>query len=292
MLANPEGVDTLGTFSALEPATETPPEQPVESTEETENPETTVETAPEPGLRPSDAEEPVTDSNPEPKKFKAKLDGKEIEFLVNDPDIDVEQLPSSLMMSHTFYKKTEELANDRKAFEEKAKEVDSQLEELRNQLDYGISQLESKEMQELKEDDPAAYWEKYGEIQSKHDKFKAFTEKRKQELQKEHNDLVQNEIKNWEVTIPEWQNPDVKKKEAGELYQYLVDDGFPPEMVGSIYDSKLMKHLRNSMLYEKASSKAIQSTKQPQKRVASNSTATTKAKEEIPIEQLFYGNGS
>jgi hypothetical protein len=296
MLANPnEGVDTIGTFSALDhsndQATDEPADATVTSAETTVNPETTDQTAPEPaiGLAPSD-EAPDNSGNPETRTFKAKLDGKEIEFFVNDPDVDVDQLPTSLMMTNTFYKKTEELANERKVFEEKSREFDASLEDLRSQLDYESSQFESKEMQALKEDDPSAYWEKYGELKTKHDKFKAFTEKRQAEINKAHSDLVNSELKNWEVTIPEWQDAETKKKESGELYKFLVDEGFSPEMVGGIYDSRLVKHLRQSMLYKKASSKSIQSTKSPAKHVKSNSTAKAKPKPDQTLESIFYGS--
>lgn len=291
MLANPdEGVDTIGTFSALEETTETPTDATVSSAEETVNPEPTVETAPEPGLKPP--EETDSKDNPEPRIFKAKLDGKDIELEVKNGDVDLESIPTSLMMTHTFYKKTEELANERKAFEEKAQEFDAQLNELRSQLDYGLSELESPEMQELKQDDPGLYWEKYGELKSKHDKFRAFTEKRQAEMDRKHQEMVQREIANWEVTIPEWQNEDVKKKESGELFNFLVEEGFAPEMVGQIYDSRLVKLLRQGMLYKKAASKDIRSTKPPQKHVSSNSTATSKPveTEDIPLEQIFYGS--
>lgn len=288
MLANPDqGVDKTATFSALT-ATETPADATVTSAEETVNPETTVETAPEPGLKPAEAEAP--EGKPEPRSFKAKLDGKEIEFLVNDDEVDLESLPTSLMMSHTFYKKTEELANDRKALEQKVSEGDAYLGELRSQLDYQIEQFDTPEMLELKQDDPSLYWERYGELKAKHDKYKAFSEKRNQELQKAQQDLVQKEISNWNNVIPEWLDDDVKKKETGDMYTMLSNEGFEPEMIGNIYDSRLIKIIRKAMLYDKASSKAIQSTKEAPKHVKSNSTATSKPKPEPTLESIFYGS--
>ena len=110
-------------------------------------------------------------------------------------------------------------------------------------------------------------------------------------MNQKQQEIVQKELANWELAIPEWQNEDVKKKETGELYNYLVNEGFAPEMVGSIYDSRLIKQLRKSMLYDQASSKAIQSTKKPQKHVSSNSTAKTSAPKEKPLEAYFYGEG-
>lgn len=289
MLANPEGVDTIGTFSALQEATETPADATVTSAEETVNPETTVETAPEPGLKPAEVTEP-DEGSPEPRSFKAKLDGKEIEFSVSDPEVDIEALKGELMMKHTFYKKTEELANERKAFEEKASQADSYLNELRSQLDYQIEQFDTPEMLELKQEDPSLYWEKYGEIKSKHDKYQSFLEKRQAELQKAQQEIVKKEISNWTNVIPEWLDEDVKKKETGEMYTMLSNEGFEPEMIGNIYDSRLIKIIRKAMLYDKASSKAIQSTKEAPKHVKSNSTATSKPKPEPTLESIFYGS--
>lgn len=289
MLTNPEGVnDNPARISTFPEPTEAAAPT-VEGTEQTEKPETTENPIPEGGLKPTEAEAPETEGKPEPRTFKAKLDGKEIEFEVKSDDVDLESLPTSLMMSHTFYEKTRELAEERKAFEAKAQEVDAQLSELRSQLDYSTHQLESDEMKALKEEDPSLYWEKYGELKEKQDRYQSYISKRQEEAQKAHQDLVQKEIKNWEFTVPEWQNPEVKKKETGELYNYLIGKGLTPDQVSGLYDSTIVAITRNSMLYEKAQQKQFQSTKQPDKHVKSNSTATAKPVEKT-LAQTFYGD--
>lgn len=289
MLANPEtGVDTTATFSALNEATEPPAEQTAESTETTENLETTSETPTLGITKPTD--ETGSQDNQELKSFTIKRNGEEIELFTRG-ELD-EALPSELMMTSTFYKKTEELANDRKALEAKTSELDKTLADMRNHLDFEISQLESKEMLELKENDPGEYWERYGALQDKVNSFKKFSDQRQGELQAQQQEIMKKEISNWPTAIPEWQNEDVMKEETGGIYSMLSKEGFTDEQISNIYDSKIVKLMRKAMLYDKAAAKVIEpKPKTPQKHVKSNSIAESKPKEEKTLEEVFYGGG-
>jgi hypothetical protein len=274
MLANPEqGVNT-GTFAALDQATASP-------TEKTVNPEET-------------GENQALIADPDqgnPRTFKAKLDDKEIEFEVKSGDVDLESLPTSLMMSHTFYKKTEELAAERKAFKEKSEGFDKELDELRSQLDYGMHLMDSPEMVNLKESDPSEYWERYGKLKTKYDKYQSYISEKKGEKEKATQDLIRKEVENWTTVIPEWLDSDVKKRESGEIFNTLSKAGFEPEMIGNIYDSRLVGLLRKAMLYDKAQSKTLVNDKKPTVHVKSNSTATeTKTEPKKSIEEIFYGS--
>ena len=288
MLANPEtGVDTTATFSALTEATETPTEPTVEP-ETTENLEQTSETPSQGIENPIQANDSQED-NQELRSFTIKRDGQEIELFTKG-DFS-ETLPNELMMTHTFYQKTEELANDRKALEAKSKEFDSTLEIMRTQLEYKVDQMNSKEMLELKENDPTEYWEQYGKLQDQINSYKSYSEKRSQELQTQQQEIMQKEISNWPVVIPEWQNQDVMKEETGKIYTMLSNEGFDDQTISNIYDSKIIKQLRKAMLYDQAASKPIVSNKKtPPKHVPSNSTAVSKPKEEKTLEEIFYGN--
>lgn len=287
MLANPEmDVDTTATFSALSTeATESPTET-TENPETTENLEITSETPAQGIVKPT--EESDSQDNHELKSFTIKRDGQEIELFTKG-ELD-ESLPNELMMTHTFYKKTEELANERKSLEAKKQEFDTTLEDMRSQLDFKIDKMNSKEMLELKESDPSEYWEKYGKIQEQVETFKKYAQRRQDELQESQKSIMKKEIDRWPEVIPEWQNSDVMKEDTGKIYQMLSKEGFDDQTISNIYDSRIIKQLYKAMKYDEASQKAIQSKqKTPSKHVPSNSTATSKAAKEKTLEEIFYG---
>lgn len=287
MLANPEmDVDTTGTFSALSTEVTESPTETTENPESTENLETTSQTPPQ-GIEKPEQESDSKD-NHELTPFTIKRDGKEIELFVKG-ELE-EPLPNELMMTHTFYKKTEELANERKSLEATKQEFDSTLEDMRNHLDYKIDKMNSKEMLELKESDPTEYWERYGKLQEEVETFKKYSEKRQQELKESQASIMKKEIERWPEVIPEWQNSDVMKEDTGKIYTMLSSEGFDDQTISNIYDSRIIRQLWKAMKYDEASKKAIQSKqKTPSKHVPSNSTATSKPKEEKSLEQIFYG---
>lgn len=276
MSANLEtSVDTL--FEAL----------PSEPTSEGENPSQSQETqTPEPSEAPAKDEAPGDGkAESDSQVFTVKIGDQEVEFSTSNKEIDIDHLKTGIMMKDAFYKKTEEISNERKAFQAKGQELDQKLQEVSSVLEFKIAQAE-----QLREEDPQAYYEKIAEIDKVKEQYQKFSKERTEELVKNQELIIKEEREKWTQIIPEWLDNKVLTEETQAISQLLVDTGFDPNEVQRIYDSRLVSLFRKAMLYEKAKTQPLQPTSKPQKNVKSQSTTASEPQEkEKSIEEIFYG---
>jgi len=144
------------------------------------------------------------------------------------------------MMEANYRNKTTALNKQREAVEAKQAEIDSQLEDARSLLEDQIANLESKEMQELKEDDPEAYLKEFEKVQAKTKKFEQLKSKREQEQQARQNKLIEKERELLFDAFPEWKNDQAKMaKDSEDLFKSLKGVGYTDDELASTTDHRL-----------------------------------------------------
>ena len=178
MEANPTGAtDIAGAVSRLTTALAPEPEY---RPPEVENvPETVQE---EPEQIEEGTETPEGDTETPTETYRVKVNGEEREVTMQD-------LTTGYMMESDYRQKTQSVAESRRALEAKAAQIDAQLAEAQNLVDLDLSALQSPEMQELKEYDREAYYEKFESVQKRAADLTAFKAKRQVEhdmRQQEH----------------------------------------------------------------------------------------------------------
>lgn len=191
-------------------------------------------------------ETPQSDTKPESRRVKAKLDDFDVELEVLTDGVDLDLIPKGLMMEADYRKKTTEVANRRKALEEQEQKLQEQLKDLESML-YGEKvELESPEMLELKQDDPGEYLKRVESFNKKQEKAKKYKEQTQKKLLEKQNEIIKKEIESYAEIIPEWHDQSVKDKDVKDMASYLKDIGFSDEELGSIYDRRLVKAFRDA----------------------------------------------
>ena len=247
-MANPSGAvhDRLRSFLGADKPTEAKGEDPVETKKETE-------------------ETPQSDTESKPRRVKAKLNDRDIEFDVLTEDVDLDLIPKGLMMEADYRKKTSEVAERRKALEAKENEIASQLQEIESLL-YGEAQyLDSDEMKELRESDPEEYYRQRNKFDSKRDKVKKYKDQLTQEMSKKQQELIQAEQAKWKEAVPEWLDDGKMNADLKKMAKTLTEAGFSENDMASVYDHRLIKVIRKAALFDEISSKPIETkrAKQP-----------------------------
>lgn len=219
-----------------------------------------------------EAETPQSDTGAESRRFKAKLDDREVEFELLSDDIDPDLVPKGLMMEADYRKKTMELSDTRKALEAKQGELDAKFNEAAELIQFEVDNLESEEMLELKQYDPEKYWNKVDQIKKRADKLSEWREKKQKDIEAKNQSLVEQEREKLTQLIPDWLDDSKKEAELAQVQTYLKDQGFDENEIaalGAPYDSRLLSMARKAAKFDLIQSQDIESKRvKPSPRVA------------------------
>lgn len=201
-------------------------------------------------------------------KAKAKVDGTE-------SSVPLAEVLKSYQLSKHVNSESQELANQRKAFEA---DREKQVQEMQHRLTEAqalsqaleqslLAEYNSIDWNTLRTTDPAEFAAKKQEYNDRYHsvqgmKHRALTEAYK--LQQEHQEkeatrikeLIKSESQKLLDAIPEWKDATKAKTEKDEIKNYLLAMGFSEQDTGSLIDHRQVKIIRNAMLYEKSSKKA------------------------------------
>lgn len=203
----------------------------------------------------TEAEEEVSQ---EPQKFKVKVDNEEIE-------VTLEELQQGYSRTKDYTKKTQALAETRKAVEaEKARiEEAKQLRDTYAQRLQVIEQMlnqnpDNENLAELKESDPIGYAIKVAEraerekqlqaVQAEKQRIAQQQQAEQQEYLKNHLASEAQKLKEW---IPEFRDEvkaDIARK---EIRAYAKSIGFSDQELANVYDARAVQTLYKAMQYEK-----------------------------------------
>ena len=266
----------------------TPNEQPEneieeQATEELVNEEEIIEDDEpfEEELEAAEEDEPQEDQveeeeSEQPQLYTIKVDGEETQ-------VTLEELQNGYSRQRDYTRKTQELAQQRKAIEAKQQEV-SQKDAIYSQL---LPKMEATLKGELEnepdwsalyEADPIAYVREKDIWNEKKQKLQA-VQAESQRLQQESAMAQQQKLQQFVEygnqqlleQIPEWQDNEVASKEKMAIRDYGVNVlGYTPQEMDSVYDYRVLLGLRNAWLQHKT----VQATKvKPTEKKAAARTA-------------------
>lgn len=173
-----------------------------------------------------------SDTDAKPKLHKVKVDGEELE-------VEYEELVKGYSRETHYQKKAKELSREREEFTAKQAELDKRIEDAQLLIDDELSKLNSKEMQELKADDPEGYLKEVDRINAKVSKFKELKGKREAELAQKEQGRLQKEYQLLLEVFPEWSDTALQQKEVGELFNVMSELGFSKEELASMTDHRM-----------------------------------------------------
>ena len=212
----------------------------------------------------------------QPQLYTIKVDGEETE-------VTLEELQNGYSRQRDYTRKTQELAQQRKAIEAQQQEV-SQKDAIYSQL---LPKMEATLKGELEnepdwnalyEADPIAYVREkdiWNEKKQKLQAVQAEAERLQKESQAEQQKKLQQfvEYGNQQLLeqIPEWQDNEVASKEKMAIRDYGISVlGYTPQEMDSVYDYRVLLGLRNAWLQHKT----VQATKvKPTEKKAAARTA-------------------
>ena len=282
MVDNPNGTDVLSMNDALNllgnPPADTAAEE-NEAQEEPQQPEAealdaatdNADEAPDDDIEDDDADEGEDDYYDdeddevveEPQQtYKVKIDGEEVE-------VDLDELRNGYQRQQSFTRKSMELANQRKAFEQEAAEVKQMRDTYAQQLELLSAQIQQTVQQEPD-------WRALAETMSERDLFLAKTEwdqyKEQQktveaERQRVAEQQMQDHQRNLEKhlqhqradmlqRIPDWQNDDIRENERQEVIKYAQRRiGFSEEEIANASDARAIELLYKAWKWDNLQSK-------------------------------------
>ena len=281
MVDNPNGTGTLSMNDALTLLSNPPADTAAEENEAQEEPQQpeaealdaatdNADEAPDDDIDDDDAGEGEDDyydddddDVDEPQqRYTVKVDGEEIE-------VDLDELRNGYQRQQSFTRKSMELANQRKAFEQEAAEVKQMRDAYAQQLDLLSAQIQQTVQQEPD-------WRALAETMSERDLFLAKTEwdqyKEQQkaveaERQRVAEQQMQDHQRNLEKhlqhqradmlqRIPEWQNDDIRENERQEVIKYAQRRiGFSEEEIANASDARAIELLYKAWKWDNLQSK-------------------------------------
>lgn len=212
----------------------------------------------------------------QPQLYTIKVDGEETQ-------VTLEELQNGYSRQRDYTRKTQELAQQRKAIEAQQKEI-SQKDAIYSQL---LPKMEATLKGELEnepdwsalyEADPIAYvrekdiWnEKKQKLQAVQAEAQRLQQESAMEQQKKLQQFVEYGNQQLLEQIPEWQDNEVASKEKMAIRDYGVNVlGYTPQEMDSVYDYRVLLGLRNAWLQHKT----VQATKvKPTEKKAAARTA-------------------
>ena len=213
-----------------------------------------------------DEEEPEGDAASSADTFTVKVAGEEIE-------VALDELKNGYSRTSDYTKKSQSLAEERKAFEQERDAVNierQQYSQLLGQLQMQLTTggEEPPDFDRLYEEDPIEASRQQHNWQKKQQKLQAIqleqqrvSEAQALENQNAVRELIQSEVVRLPELIPEWKDEAVAAKERDDLKTYLVDQGVNEEELNALVRAHHIAVLRKAMLYDKGQRRVKKSQK-------------------------------
>jgi hypothetical protein len=195
----------------------------------------------------------------EPQRFKVKVDNEEIE-------VTLEELQQGYSRTKDYTKKTQALAETRKAVEaekskiEEAKQLRDQYAQRLEVIEKVLNQQATDEVNlvELRENDPIGYAIKVAERAEQDKQLQAVRAEKQRIAQQQDSERqqalqghLQQEAVKLKEMIPEFRDEAKAEIARKDIRTYAKSVGFSDEELSQVYDSRAVKTLYNAMMYEK-----------------------------------------
>ena len=195
----------------------------------------------------------------EPQRFKVKVDNEEIE-------VTLEELQQGYSRTKDYTKKTQALAETRKAVEAEKSKIE-EAKQLRDQYAQRLEVIEKVlgqqatddvNLAELRENDPIGYAIKVAERAEQEKQLQAVRAEKQRiaqqqdaERQQSLQSHLQQEAVKLKEMIPEFRDEAKAEIARKDIRSYAKSVGFSDEELSQVYDSRAVKTLYNAMMYEK-----------------------------------------
>ena len=195
----------------------------------------------------------------EPQRFKVKVDNEEIE-------VTLEELQQGYSRTKDYTKKTQALAETRKAVEAEKSKIE-EAKQLRDQYAQRLEVIEKVlgqqatddvNLAELKENDPIGYAIKVAERAEQEKQLQAVRAEKQRIAQQQDSERqqalqshLQQEAVKLKEMIPEFRDEAKAEIARKDIRSYAKSVGFSDEELSQVYDSRAVKTLYNAMMYEK-----------------------------------------
>lgn len=270
------------------------------ATQDTEAPEadgvTPEESAStEPAETPEDAPA-ETDENPdeqtdEPISFTVKIDGK-------DEVVTADELVKGYSRQADYTRKTQKLAEEKKALESQASEVarirDTYAERLKV-VEEALKESAPAEPDwgKLRQENPAEFAARWAEHQHYQQQLAAVAQERQaieQQQAKEQaakfQSFVATEQQKLLEALPAWKDPKVAKAESVKLVEFAKSRGFSDQDLAQVVDHRAILMLRDAMELAQIKAKTKAAPPAPQKRAAVLQPGSRPANSKGPVSEL------
>jgi len=205
-------------------------------------------------------DEPEEESYEDVATYKVKASGEEKE-------VTIDELIKNYQLGADYTKKTQEIAEQRKAIEEGMKEVSEskQVRDLYSQrlqaveefLQKQVTDATPQDLAELKENDPVGYAVKIAEITEKKENLSAVQQERAkiaQQQQLEQKRFLQQKVveeaQKLSQILPEFSDPNKGEQLRNEIRAYGKSVGFTDAEMSNVIDHRHVLMLRKAQLYD------------------------------------------
>jgi len=282
---NAAATDALEAETTEEVVEEAEPSEEMEATEETDN--SVVEGSEEELEVEEDAESSEDES--------FDILGAIVE--VDGEEITVEELKAANLRQRDYTRKTQELAEQRKALEAQYSEIERERAQYAQMLPALQQRLEQKEQEPdwdtLYDTDPTMaakaerQWRKQQEerqaqiaaVQAEQQRVQALQQQKMQQMQEQY---VTQQREILPEVIPEWRDSKVAAQEATQIRDFLLGEGFTEQDIGGLTNATLVKLARKAMLYDRGETRVTAAKAKPKKARAKTLRSGSKASQPRP----------
>lgn len=278
------------------------------------------ETATEPDALEAEAVEEFTEEAEMPEEYSEEYDEGDLEVEgeadeqddasfdvlsatveVDGEEITVEELKRGNLRQRDYTRKTQELAETRRMMEEQAQEIERERAQYAQMLPALQQRIEQSVEQEpdwdtLYDADPAMaakaerQWRKQNEERQAQLQAVSAEQQRLQQLQQQKMQQMQAQYVEQQreilpEIIPEWRDNKVAAKEASDLRNFLITEGFSEQDIGGLTNATLVKLARKAMLYDRGQTRAKSAKQQPKKQASKTLKSGSRATQPRPKGQ-------
>ena len=200
---------------------------------------------------------------------------------VDGEEITIEELRSGHLRQKDYTRKTQELAEHRKAVEAKDHEMDRERAEYAQLLPALAERIQQEAKQEpdwdtLYDADPVMaakaerQWRKEQEeraaqlqaVQAEQQRMQQIEAQKREQMQQSYLEQQRQILPD---IIPEWRDSKVAATEATQIRDFLLGEGFSEQDVSGMSNATLVKLARKAMLYDRGETRANQVKAKPKK---------------------------
>jgi hypothetical protein len=192
-----------------------------------------------------------------------------------EKDVTLEDLVKSYQLGADYTKKTQEIAEQRKAVEaeraaiEESRQLRDAYAQRLQAVEQFLSQQQSEDdLESLKETDPIGYAVKVAELSQKEKQLSAvraeqqrLAQQQQAEYQQNLQKFVQTEMAKLSQALPEFADPEKGQAIRSDLRKFATSIGYSDEELSQVYDSRHVQVLYKAMQYDKLMQSKPQITK-------------------------------